>query len=175
MACDDAQVVRDQQQCRVVPYFFEQLQDLCLDRDIERGRRLVGNQQLGLRDQRRGQHHALAHATRQFVRISAELPLGISQADLCEHLHHALVGPRAAGKAVSHDDLAELAADTQVRVQGLRWILKHDADVPGAQAIELRLGQVPEIGAREADAAAYRGLARRKSENRERCLRFTGA
>ena len=49
-AGDDAQVVRDQDDRRadLVAQLADQVEDLRLDRDVERGRRLVGDQQLGL-------------------------------------------------------------------------------------------------------------------------------
>ena len=44
-------------------------QDLRLDRDVERGGRLVGDDQIGLVQQRDGDRHALAHAAGELVRI----------------------------------------------------------------------------------------------------------
>ena len=56
---------------------LDELEDLRLDRDVERGRRLVGDQQLRLAGQRHGDHHALAHAAGEAVRIFVEaLPRG---------------------------------------------------------------------------------------------------
>ena len=45
-----------------------EVEDLGLDRDVERGRRLVGDQQLRLAGERHGDHHALRHAARHLVR-----------------------------------------------------------------------------------------------------------
>ena len=50
----------------------EQLQDLRLHGDVERRRRLVGDQQVRLVGERHGDHHALALPARQLVRIGAE-------------------------------------------------------------------------------------------------------
>ena len=57
---------------------LEQLEDLGLDRDVERGRRLVGDQQLRLARERHRDHHALAHAARQLVRVLLGAPLRAS-------------------------------------------------------------------------------------------------
>jgi hypothetical protein len=46
-------------------------QDLRLDGHVERGGRLVGDQQRRVAGQRHGDHHALAHAARQLVRVLA--------------------------------------------------------------------------------------------------------
>ena len=61
---DDPEVVRNQQQGRIVPNVLKQIQDLGLHCYVERGRGLVGDQQVRLGNQRRGQHDALAHASR---------------------------------------------------------------------------------------------------------------
>jgi len=56
--------VRDQDQRRVLlgDELAQEVEDLRLDRDIERGRRLVGDQQLRLTGQRHRDHCALAHS-----------------------------------------------------------------------------------------------------------------
>ena len=57
-----------------------ELEDLGLDGDVERGRRLVGDEQLGMAGERHGDHHALAHAARELVRI---LPRAAARARGC--------------------------------------------------------------------------------------------
>ena len=68
---DDAEVVRDQQDRHAEPLaqLAQQLEDLRLDRHVERGRRLVGDQQLRVARERHRDHHALAHAAGQLVRV----------------------------------------------------------------------------------------------------------
>ncbi len=56
----------------------QQLEDLRLDGDVERRRRLVGDQQLGLAGERHGDHHPLAHAARELVRVVVAAPLAAS-------------------------------------------------------------------------------------------------
>ena len=50
------------------------LQDLALDDDVERRRRLVHDDQLGLERERHRDDHALAHAARELVRVCAHAP-----------------------------------------------------------------------------------------------------
>ena len=64
----------------------EELEDLRLDRDVERRRRLVGDHQLRLERERHGDHHALAHAARELVREVVEPRLGLRDADHLEEL-----------------------------------------------------------------------------------------
>ena len=48
---------------RLAAQAVDQLQNLRLNRDVERGGRLVGDQQLGAAGDRHGDHDALSHAT----------------------------------------------------------------------------------------------------------------
>ena len=87
----DAEIVGDEQHRHAEPLlrFLQQFQDLRLHRDVERGGRLVGDQQIRLVRQRHGDHHALALAAGKLMRIGAE-PLGrIGNADLGEQFDDA--------------------------------------------------------------------------------------
>ncbi len=71
-ACHHAKVMADQQQCHVVLHhqFLQQVENARLHKHIERGSRLVGNQQLGFHGTGHGDDDALALATGQFVGIA---------------------------------------------------------------------------------------------------------
>ena len=58
-----------------------QLQDLRLDRDVKRRGRLVGDQELWIAGERHGDHHALAHAAGELMRIFAHAPRRLRDAD----------------------------------------------------------------------------------------------
>ena len=49
----------------------DQPQNLFLHGDVERGGRLIGNDELRLQSERGGNEHALAHAAGKLVRIRA--------------------------------------------------------------------------------------------------------
>ena len=68
------QIVRDQQQRHAALALQPQQQreHLRLHGDVERGRRLVGDQQARVAGDRHRDHHALRHAARQLVRIGVE-------------------------------------------------------------------------------------------------------
>ena len=63
-----------------------QLEDLRLDGDVERGGRLVGDQQPRVAGERHRDHHALAHAARELVRIVVGALLGRRDAHPAQHL-----------------------------------------------------------------------------------------
>ena len=60
---------------------FISVEDLRLRRHVERRRRLVGDQQVGIVDQRHRDHHALAHAAGELVRVVVDPALGARDAD----------------------------------------------------------------------------------------------
>ena len=65
---------------------LHQVEDLRLRRHVERGRRLVGDQQVGIVDERHRDHHALAHAAGELVRVVVDAPLGARDADRLQQL-----------------------------------------------------------------------------------------
>ena len=77
----------------------QQVQHLRLDGDVERRRRLVGDQQIRLGGERHGDHDALLHAAGQLERIFAQAPRGIRDADrLAAAPARACASPRRAGR-----------------------------------------------------------------------------
>ena len=93
---DDAHVVGDQHQRHAVALLErqQQVEDLRLDRHVERRRRLVGDEQLRPAGERHRDHHPLAHAARKLVREGAHAASGIGDADLGEQLDDALARAR---------------------------------------------------------------------------------
>ena len=85
---DHAEIVGDHQErhAELGLQVLDEAQDLRLDGDVERGGRLVGDQQRRPADQRHGDHGALAQAARQFERIGAQCPLGIGEAHHAQHV-----------------------------------------------------------------------------------------
>ena len=67
------QVVRDEQhrEAELALQLLELLQDLALDDDVERGRRLVHDHELRLERERHRDDHALTHAAGELVRVRA--------------------------------------------------------------------------------------------------------
>ena len=98
-----AQVVRDEQ-IRQVPLALqplEQVDDLRLDRHVERRDRLVGDDEVRIGGQRARDADALLLAAGELVRIAVDEPL--AQSDGLHQLAHAfaLVARRAASRNVS--------------------------------------------------------------------------
>ena len=87
-AGDDAEVVGDQQHgdAEALLQVGEEVEDLRLDRDVERRRRLVGDEQLGFARQRHGDEHPLAHAAGHLERVLLDALRRVGDADHVEQL-----------------------------------------------------------------------------------------
>ena len=70
---DHAEIVADEQigQIQFAPQIHKEVEDLRLDGNVERGDRLVANQEIGLHGKRAGDTDALALAAGELVRIAA--------------------------------------------------------------------------------------------------------
>ena len=176
-----AEVVRDHQDAhaQLVAQAAQQVEDLRLQRHVERGGRLVGHQQLRLADQRHRDQHALAQAAREFVRVLRQPPLGRVDADALEHVHHGVVRLGRADAAVQAQRLVQLRADRAGRIQAGQRILKHHADAvaPDGAQLRRRLRRQVELAQPQPPALAVarrRGLQadRRQGGDRLAAARF---
>ena len=73
----------------------EQVQDLRLHGDVQRGGRLVGDQQRRVVDQGHRDHRPLAHAAGELVRVLVEAARRLRDADPVQHVDRPLARPRA--------------------------------------------------------------------------------
>ena len=158
----DAEVVGDEQQRHAVARLqgLEELQDLRLDGDVERRRRLVGDQQVGLVGQRHGDHDALALAAGELVGIGVEPAGGVGDADLVEQLEGAAARGGAAETLVQDQHLVDLPLDRVQRVERGHRLLEDHRDAVAAHGEQLARRRADQLAALEADAAA--GMAGRR-------------
>ena len=132
----------------------EDVEDLGLDRHVERGGRLVGDQQLGATDQGHGDHDPLLHAARHFVGVVVDPALGGGDPDLGEHVEGDLPGLGGGLVLVEDDRLGDLVSDRVDRVQRRHGLLEDHGDVVAADLAQLGLGDLREVLALEQDLAA---------------------
>ena len=144
---DDAEVVGDEEERRseLAPELGQERQDLRLDRDVERGGRLVGDEQAGTAGDGHRDHHALPHAARELVRVGEHAPLGVGDADLAEELDRARPRFLARQPAVQDQRLADLIADAHDRIERGHRLLEDHGEPIAAQLAHLRLGEGQEI------------------------------
>jgi hypothetical protein len=88
------EIVRDEKhsQAELGAEFCQQVENLSLDGDIERGRGLVGDQQLRAIDDGHGDYDALAHAAGELVRIITGATIGVRDGYVFHGLDGALPG-----------------------------------------------------------------------------------
>ncbi len=127
---DNGQVMgdEDQRQAHGLLQRLEQVDDLRLNRDIERRHRLIADDELGLQNQGPGNAYALALAARKLVRVAVDLLR--RQADAAHHrldaLHHLGLGHAGVVRA---QGLGNDLRDGHARVQRGQRVLKNHLDV----------------------------------------------
>ena len=144
----------DDGHAQLVAQVVHQLQDLRLDRHVQRGGRLVGDQQLRLAGQRNGDHDALAHTAGQLVRVLLQAAVRLVDADQLQQLPSAGPGFLLGLFGVQQDDLDDLVADGVHRVQARHGVLEDDGDLVAANFAELLLGHFVDLVAVEPHRAA---------------------
>ena len=119
----------------------EQLQDLRLHGDVERGGRLVGDEQVRPVGERHGDHHALALAAGKLMRIGAETRGRIDDADLGQKRDH-LRARRSRAAAMQGDDLADLPLDRMQRIERGHRLLEDHRDAGAAHGRAIRASDI---------------------------------
>ena len=139
----DAEIMGDEQYAHaaLAPEVVDQAEDLALGRDIERGRRLVRDQERRLVRHSHSDHDALALASGQFERIAVGKKGRVWQADLGQELLHPGLdlGRRRHGTLVREDRLFDLFADALQRIERRQWFLEDHGGFATAQTAQRTL------------------------------------
>ncbi|MGX1154842.1 hypothetical protein RKD39_002420 [Streptomyces albogriseolus] len=152
---DDAEVVGDEDDRgpELLLEVLEQVEDLRLDRHVQGRGRLVGDQQVGVADQRHGDHGALAHTAGELVRVVVHTGPGLRDADLGQHLDRPLPGLPLGGAGVLHERLGDLPAHRVVRRERRQRVLEDHRDLVAAELLHLLLGGGDQVAPLEDDLA----------------------
>ncbi len=172
-AGDDAEVVGDEDQCRagVRRQAPQQLEHLGLDRDVEGGRRLVGDHQLRLEGQGHRDHDPLAHPAGELVGIVTQPALGPRDADHPEQLRGTHAGVCDADLLVRPDRLDHLLLDPEDGVEAGHRVLEDHRDVAAADLPHVALRQRREIEPVEHDGSALDPAGRLRQQPHDREVR----
>ena len=139
---------------------FQKLEDLRLHGDVERGRRLIGDQKIGTIGERHRDHHPLALSAGELVRIGLKPLRRIDNADFGQKFDDPFLrNGRAA--MMKRDDLADLPLDRMQRIERRHRLLKHHGDGVAAHRAQFVDGHLEHVAAAKEDLAAWiagRGL-----------------
>ena len=129
------EVVRDKQitELQFALQVLKEIENLRLDRDIERGDRLIADDELGLKGECPGDADALPLAAGEFMRIA--VGGGRGQPDAVEQFGDAFSRPAAIDDFVHQHRFGKHAADGHARVEAADGILENDLHV-AAQGAE---------------------------------------
>ena len=148
---DDAHIVGDHDQPHAVFGLQpdQQIEDLFLDGHVERGRRLVSDQQLRIAGDRHGDHHALALAARHLVRKGTEPLLRLGDTDKREELDGARPALRLVHAHVEAQHFLDLKADGEAGIEAGHRLLEDHGDVLADDLAPLRRVELQQIDAVE--------------------------
>ena len=129
-------------------------EDLRLDRHVQRGGRLVRNDQVGPVQHRNGNCHALAHAARELVRIGAQPLLRARDAHQPQRVARMAACFFGGDALVRLHRLDHLRVDPQHRVERGHRVLEDHRDAVAPQFAPLDRRQLREFAALEQHLAA---------------------
>ena len=115
---------------------LQQVENLRLNRHVQRGGRLVGDNQARVAHDGHGDHNALAHAAGKLVRILLHAALRIGNFDHPELFEHEVARFLFGNALVDAQRLGQLVADGEKRVERGHGILKDHADLVAADLAE---------------------------------------
>ena len=146
----------------------QEIEDLRLDRHVERGGRLVRDQEFRFAGQRDRNRHPLPHAAGQLMRVLRQPLLGGGNADRGEQFDAAPGGGRKIELEMFLQRLDQLGADGQDRIERGHRILEHDRQRSPAQLAQFLRRQLQQILPVEHHAAGELCLLRQQLQDRPR-------
>src|SRR6266508_2889489 len=144
---DDTQIVRDEQDRHAEPLLelADQLPYLRLDRDVERGRRFIGDEELGSAGERHRDHDSLTLPAGKLVRITSYPLPGLGDLDQAKHLDRALTCLASAGALMQPHGFRDLIADGHDGVERGHRLLEDHRDLVAADTPHLLPWEAGEI------------------------------
>ena len=130
---------------------LHQLEDLSLDGDVERGGRLIGNDQCRFTAQRHGNHDALPHAAAEVMRILLEAVPGLGNSYHLQVVGRLFGRFGAADGKVLHHGFGQLQANAEDGIERGHGFLKHHRDLASPHGTHVLAAQSPQIVSPEAN------------------------
>ena len=156
---DEAEIMRDIDHRRpeALRDVLDQLDHARFDGDIERGCRLIEQQELGIGQKRHRDDDPLLLAARQLMRIGVHDPLGIGKTNRFKQFRRALVGGFRRNSVMDHRHFDELVLDQHRRIErGHRLLIDHRY-LRAADLAQLLIRHAAHVAPHETDLAAGDG------------------
>ncbi len=173
----DRQIVGDEEQAdfQLVLQLGKQVEDALLDRDVERGGRLVCDQQQRPWKNCKANQHTLQHAAGQLMRVGVINSLGIVEPNLSECLQDQRLAECFIGLVDERGRLHRLDADRPHRVERVAGVLRDEPDSTSPQRPETPLREPQHLLAVELDAAGSAPTGGKQSQHGSGNRRFARA
>ena len=144
---DHAHIVGDQDEAHAAIALEreQQLQDLRLNGHVERGRRLVRDQNLRVACDRHGDHHPLVHAAGKLMRIGPHALLGRRDAHLLQQRDGPAARRPAAHPFMDAQTFNQLKPDREAGIEAGGGLLEDHGDALAGKLASLAGGQRQEI------------------------------
>lgn len=144
---DEPEIMRDQDHGHpeFVARFHEQLEDLRLDGHIERGRRLIRNEEPRLSDESHRDHDPLTHPPGKLVGVLTKPPVGGRDPDEGEHVGRLPQGASALHPTMDAQDLGDLIANGMQGIEGRHRILEDNTDPTASDARQIGLSHREQV------------------------------
>src|SRR5450759_3979592 len=152
-----------------------QVQNLRLDGDIERRRGFIRDQEFRVRRQCHGDHDPLTHAAAHLMRVLAEAPFGLGDADQVKHLDGTLLRLGVIDLLMQSNGFANLIPNRVDRIERRHGFLEDHGDFVTAYHAHLFFILLEKVFPMEEDLASD-DLTRRvgnKAHDREGCNGFS--
>ena len=149
---------------RLLAKRLQQVEDLGLHGDVEGGGRLVRDEDPRPAGERDGDHHPLAHAAGELMRIVVRPPPRKGDAHRVEQLDGAVPGGAPAEVLVPSQHLRNLLADRVDRIERRHRLLEDHRDRVAPDVAQVRVRGPGEVLVRKEDGAARDAPRRRGDE-----------
>ncbi len=149
--------------------------DLGLHGHVERGGRLIGDQQLRPAEQCHGDHHPLAHTAGELMGVHSHPLARFGDLHRVQHPHRLLERRRLVHPLVQHQHFHQLILHLHVRVERGHWVLEDHGDLLGADLVELGLGEVEDLFALKFGGTGDHAVLGQQAHDGKRGLGFAGA
>ena len=154
----------------------QEVENLRLNRHIQRRRRFIGNQQARIGRERNGNHHPLFHATRELEGVLVQPTRRIGNAHGTEQFQRPLTRCRAAQTQMAFEHLADLPPVGQHRVKARCRFLKNHRHAAAAHRAHFGFRQLQQIAPVETHLTAKNAPRRRQqAQQRQGRRRFAAA